>query len=125
MSTVFRTACAVVIATVLATPLFSANFSFVGSFDHDNDVQLFRIFLLSDSTVTVQTLGFGGGTNAAGQFVTAGGFESVLAIFRADTGVLLGGPIQPGVGGCAPRNPDPLRINFCQDAYAQVALSSV
>jgi hypothetical protein len=38
-------------------------------------------FVASGSSVTVQTFGFGGGTNAAGQAISAGGFDSLVALF--------------------------------------------
>jgi hypothetical protein len=126
-----RTAFAAVIAALLATPVFSSSFSFAGYFSHDNDVQMFTFSLFSDATVTLQTLGYGGsadlpgGTNAAGQVITAGGFESVLQVYNAPSGVAVGGPIQPGPDpGCSPRTPDPGRFNFCQDAYTQIFLTA-
>jgi hypothetical protein len=33
------------------------------------------------STITIQTFGFGGGTNAAGMAIPAGGFDSLAALF--------------------------------------------
>jgi hypothetical protein len=42
-------------------------------------------FVALGSSVTVQTFGFGGGTNAAGQVIPAGGFDSLVALF-AGTG---------------------------------------
>lgn len=33
------------------------------------------------STITIQTFGFGGGTNAAGMAIAAGGFDSLVAVF--------------------------------------------
>jgi hypothetical protein len=38
-------------------------------------------FVALGSSVTVQTFGFGGGTNAAGQVIPAGGFDSLVALF--------------------------------------------
>lgn len=38
-------------------------------------------FVALGSSVTVQTFGFGGGTNAAGQVISAGGFDSLEALF--------------------------------------------
>lgn len=38
-------------------------------------------FVASGSSVTVQTFGFGGGTNAAEQAISAGGFDSLVALF--------------------------------------------
>lgn len=132
MGTILRTAFAAVIAAVLATPLFSASVSFTGNFVNDNDLQLFTFNLSLPGTVTFLTLGFGGsgnltdGKNAAGDVITPGGFESVLQIYEAFTGVAVGLPIRPGEGTCFPRMPDPNRIPafpLCQDAYAQVPLS--
>lgn len=109
-----------------AVPASASVVSFTGTFTEDNDVQLFTFSLLTSSTVTLQTLGFGGsadnpgGTNAAGQIILPGGFESVLQIYDAATGDAIGGPILPGPDpDCSPRTPDPNRAGFCQDAYAQ------
>jgi hypothetical protein len=102
-----------------AAPGFAARFSFTGAFNHDNDVQLFDFNLISDGLVTLQTLGYGGGTNVAGQTILSGGFEPILQIYTSG-GSAVGGEINPGPGGgsCAPRVPDPNRNSFCQDAYA-------
>jgi hypothetical protein len=37
--------------------------------------------LSSTSTIDIETWGFGGGTNAAGQLIPAGGFDSLVALF--------------------------------------------
>jgi hypothetical protein len=37
--------------------------------------------LSSTSTIDIETWGFGGGTNAAGQVIPAGGFDSLVALF--------------------------------------------
>jgi hypothetical protein len=34
------------------------------------------------STITIQRFGFGGGTNAAGTAIPAGGFDSLVALFK-------------------------------------------
>src|SRR5258708_28724706 len=74
----------------------AGQFSFVGNFVNDNDVQLFSFTLLSPGTVTVQTWGYGGGTNASGQVIAPPGFESVLAIFQSPSGTAAPGPFDPG-----------------------------
>src|SRR5258708_37293009 len=55
-------------------------------------------FVALGSSVTVQTFGFGGGTNAAGQAIPAGGFDSLVALF-AGTGpaatLFVDGRLQP------------------------------
>jgi len=105
-------------------PAHAGQFAFVGTFIHDNDLQLFTFTLGAPSTVTLQTWGYGGGTNAAGQVIPAGGFESVLGIFDS-AGTAVSGPIEPGPNpDCSPRNPDPARFGFCQDAYGQISLAA-
>jgi len=100
----------------------AGQFSFTGIFLNDNDLQLFTFSLAAPGTVTLQTLGYGGGTNAAGDTIPAGGFEPVLGLFDS-LGTAISGPIQPGPDPtCPPRNPDPARFNFCQDAFAQFSL---
>jgi hypothetical protein len=120
-----RAALAAVIVTGFAGPAFSSSFSFIGTFFHDNDVALFTFSLTSDAMVTLQTFGYGGGTNAAGTIIPAGGFESVLQVYDAASGVAVGGPIQPGVApDCAPRNPDHARLSFCMDAFSLMPLTA-
>src|SRR5882757_825870 len=109
----------------VALPATSASFSFQSTFNLDNDVQLIAFNLLSGRTVTLQTLGYGGGTNANGQVIPAGGFESALQVFDAATGTAIGGTLFPGPDPtCPPRTPDPNRNNFCQDAYGQMFLGA-
>jgi hypothetical protein len=68
----------------------AANFSFIGSFVNDNDVQFFNFSLGAASTVTtIQTYSYAGGTNTAGAAISAGGFDPNLSLFDA-TGVLIG-----------------------------------
>jgi hypothetical protein len=58
--------------------------SYTGSLASSSDVfsLVFDITGASDATVTIQTWSFGGGTNAAGQSIAAGGFDPFLAIFN-------------------------------------------
>jgi hypothetical protein len=111
------------IATLTFAGLGTASsLSFTGTFALDNDVQLFTFDMTVAGTVTFQTFGYGGGTNALGQVIAAGGFEPVLGVFDS-LGVAQTGPLQPGPNPtCSPRNPDPARANFCQDVYAQLVL---
>ena len=62
----------------------ASNFSFQGTFLTDDQVQLFDFTLLNPGTVTFQTWGYGGGTNAAGTLIPPDGFESLLTWFGAD-----------------------------------------
>jgi hypothetical protein len=116
--------CALTIAlSIFVAPAPAASFSFQGAFAHDNDVVFITFNLLSAGTVTLQTLGYGGGTSATGTVILPGGFESVLQVYDAGTGNASAGPILPGPNpGCSPRTPDPNRMNFCQDAYGQLSL---
>jgi hypothetical protein len=58
------------------------NFSFTGSFNNINDVQLFTFSVGATSTVTLRTYGYAGGTNSAGQVIPEGGFDPILALFQ-------------------------------------------
>jgi len=114
----------------LTVPVSGASFSFVGTFQHDNDVQKFSFTLASPQTVTLQTLGYGGsannpgGKNAAGNIIFAGGFEPYLQLFNQD-GTPNGDTITPDppAPACGLRTPDPNRANSCQDVYAQILLN--
>jgi hypothetical protein len=113
------------ILAVMAFPGFAGTLSYTGVFTNDNDVQLLSFSVLTDTTVTLRTFGYGGGTNAAGTPIAPGGFESVLQIFDAVTGDASSGPILPGIApNCAPLNPVPANLGFCRDAYGQVFLAA-
>jgi len=55
--------------------------SFTGTLASPESVFETTFILPSSSTVTFQTWGFGGGTNAAGQAIPSGGFDSLIALF--------------------------------------------
>ena len=55
--------------------------SCAGIMDSPEDVFTQTFALSSASTITIQTYGFGGGTNAAGTTLPAGGFDSLVALF--------------------------------------------
>jgi len=125
MSTTSKCSVLAILLVGISAPAVAVNFSFTGNFVNDNDVQLFNFNLLADATVTLQTFGYGGGTNANGDAILPGGFESTLQIFDYPSGAVNGGSILPGeVPNCGPRNPDPGRLGFCRDAYAQVFLTA-
>jgi hypothetical protein len=55
----------------------ATNFSFTGTFSTDDQVQLFDVTLTSTVTdVIFQSLGYAGGTNAAGTTIAPGGFDT-------------------------------------------------
>ncbi|MBT9316513.1 DVUA0089 family protein [Leptothoe spongobia] len=63
---------------------FAADFSLRGTFAQDADVQLFDFSLNTESTVTLRTYSYAGGTQADGTIVDAGGFDPVLTLFDGD-----------------------------------------
>ncbi len=63
---------------------FATNFSFTGTFNQDDDVQLFNFTVNDYSNVILKTLSYAGGVNAAGDEIAAGGFDPILALFRGD-----------------------------------------
>jgi hypothetical protein len=67
----------------------ATNFSFTGSFSHDDDVQLFTFTVGSPSDVTLLTWSYAGGTNADGDLIAGGGFDPILALFDS-TGAKIG-----------------------------------
>jgi hypothetical protein len=96
----------------------ASSFSFTGTFSHDTDLQYFT-FTLSNPTagVALRTWSYSGGTNAAGNTVPSGGFETYLNLYFADgtqmnpgssgpcTNPLTGNPVtdvlpDPATGGC-------------------------
>jgi hypothetical protein len=122
MSLTARLATVAVAMLSVAATGNAVSFSFAGNFNHDNDVQLFDLGLLSASTITLQTWSYGGGIDAQGDPVLPGGFEIALQIFDTPTGQALGGPFLPGTASCPPNNPDPARLDSCQDVFGQILL---
>lgn len=59
----------------------AANVSFTGMFTQDDNVQLFNFSLGAAATVSIRTLSYAGGTNAAGSVIPAGGFDPSLTLF--------------------------------------------
>jgi hypothetical protein len=96
---------------IAAISLPAATLSFTGTFATDDQVQLFNFTLTSGSIVTFQSLGYGGGTNAAGTIIPPGGFDSFFTWFDA-TGDQIGTD-DDGCGAAASNN------GACLDAYFQ------
>lgn len=67
----------------------AANFSFTGTFQNDNDVQLFNFSVGATSLVTLVSYSYAGGVMADGTVIGAGGFDPILALFNADTGAFI------------------------------------
>ncbi len=74
----------------LVAPCSAASISLTGSFDPNNpdDVLLYAFTLSAQSTLTIQSYGYGGtsnapgGRNAAGSIILAGGFDSYVSLFN-------------------------------------------
>lgn len=64
-------------------------FSFTGMLVGPNDVLMFQFTVDANSSITLRTYSYAGGTNAAGQVIPAGGFDPILALFDA-AGALIG-----------------------------------
>lgn len=71
-------------------PAHAINFSFVGTFDTDNEVQFFDFVVGSASTVTFISQSYAGATQADGNVVVAGGFDPILSVFNLDSGLQIG-----------------------------------
>jgi len=100
--------------------LWGSNFSFQGTFSYDTDLQYFSFTVLQPTpNVELRTWSYAGGTNAAGQTITSGGFEPVLSLFLSD-----GTALNPGISGpCSNTGnpvstllPDPV-TGACSDVY--------
>ena len=69
----------------LATqPAWADLFSNTGILGTPTGVVLEEFTLPGASLVTIQTYGFGGGTNAAGTVIAPGGFDPLIALFSGD-----------------------------------------
>jgi hypothetical protein len=66
-----------------ALPAFATDFSFTGNFTRDDSVQFFNFNVAATSAVTLKSFQYGGGTQADGNVVSFGGFDSVLTVFDA------------------------------------------
>ena len=97
----------------------AASFSFTGAFNQDDDIRLFSFDLAATSTVTLQTWSYGGGTNAEGAVIPAGGFHPVVSLF-SPSGMLMDSVSE---GLCGPQMMDSA-TGLCGDAYMQKSLDA-
>lgn len=75
-------------AILYAGSASATDVSFTGSFATDDTVQLFNFSVGALSTVSLRSYSYAGGTQANGNVVPAGGFDTILALFDA-TGHLI------------------------------------
>jgi hypothetical protein len=92
-------------------------FSYTGTFTQDDDVSYMSFLMTAYGSVTIQSWGFGGGTNAAGVVIPSGGFASVLTLISPDDSVYS----DSGSGGCGGCNVDPV-FGGTSDAYINLLL---
>jgi hypothetical protein len=115
--------------------------SYTGTFNTPEDVFETPFTLSADGTVTIQTWGFGGGTNGANQLIAAGGFDPLIALFSgtgptatmvtdgsgnplADADNLLNAPWS-FVGNCPPAGLVAIGANNdCGDDFMQATLAA-
>jgi len=71
-----------VVSVYLAALCSGSTISDTGSFSTPEDTFLVSVTLASTGNITLQTYGFGGGTNAAGTVIPAGGFDPFVGLFE-------------------------------------------
>lgn len=74
---------------LVAAPALATAVTGAGSFSRDDEVRWIAFDTNGTATVTIETFGYAGGTDASGTAVAAGGFDPVFALFGND-GTLLG-----------------------------------
>lgn len=86
------------LAVALAASSASAgDFSFTGSLPTPGTVQFFDFTVGAQSSVTLRSWSYAGGTNAAGTVIARGGFDPILALFALPGGARIN---QNDDGGC-------------------------
>lgn len=92
--------------------------SYTGTFQQDDEKELFSFTNPGSGVVSLRTWSFGGGTNAAGDSIATGGFAPVVSLF--DSTDMLIGLAQAGVATCG-GNSDPA-TGFCWDVLLDMTL---
>lgn len=129
----------------LSASASAASLSYTGFLSSPESDAQFTFTLQSANTVTFQTWGFGGGINAAGQIIPAGGFDPLIALFSGSTAAIvtdgLGDPYADAdnlvngpsadptaisfVGNCPPAGTVAIGVNSdCGDDFMLVHLSA-
>lgn len=78
----------VLLFSIQAGVTCAADFSFTGNLADDEDVQRFNFSVSAASEVTLRSWSYAGGTNSEGNVISAGGFDTILAVFDS-TGALI------------------------------------
>jgi len=126
---------------VTACSLPAESLSFTGTLSSPESVFDETFTLSSADTVSFQTWGFGGGINAAGQVIPAGGFDPLIALFSGSPATAMmyvdgsGNPLADAdnlanppwsfVGNCPPAGTVAIGTNNdCGDDFMQAALGA-
>jgi hypothetical protein len=100
----------------------ASTISSTGKFQSDDQMFQLNFTLSSMSTLTVESFGYGGGTNGAGMVIPQGGFATDVAVFSATGSQNL--LAQDSLGGTAPSACGPRHINsntgFCLDGFLSI-----
>ena len=124
-----------------AIGLSAKSLSYTGTLSSPEGVFETTFTLMGAATVTFQTWGFGGGTNAAGQVIPAGGFDPLIALFSGPVATATivvdgsGNPLADAdnlanspwsyVGNCPPAGTVAIGTNNdCGDDFMQAALGA-
>ncbi|MFN7938363.1 MAG: DVUA0089 family protein [Bryobacteraceae bacterium] len=102
-------------STCLATSVFAAGFSFSGTFNQDNDLAYFQVNMGASGVLTIQTYGYAGGLNQAGQTIADGGFAPALSVFDSTGTLIAVDNLGGSVPNCNGRGIDPT-TGYCFDA---------
>lgn len=93
--------------SLFGTAGFAGTISKSGTFTTPEDTETVTLSLALSGSVTLQTYGFGGGTNAAGTVISPGGFDPFVGLFSGTgpTATLINGTsdiLTNYTGGCPP-----------------------
>ena len=106
----FKTATFLFLLLVIALPAASNTFSFQGTFQADDQIQLFPFTVASNAAVVLKSLAYGGGVNSVPVTILAGGFDTFFSLYAGD-----GSQINTNDDGtCAQVHPG---NSGCLDAY--------
>ncbi len=107
--------CALFLSNLVTAAKADTTTTYTGTLATEESTVDIALSLSSTSNVTLQTFGFGGGTDALGNVFAAGGVDPFLAVFNSAGNILTNGgnpygtsAIQtnyPSFQGCPPANP--------------------
>lgn len=115
-----RTGLAVLIASMFAVgTAYADSFSFTGTFTSDDQLEEIPFSVAPTEVVTIETFGYAGGINQAGDTIPEGGFDPYLAIFDS-----LGNLVQVNDNGmCGQVGTDSV-TGSCFDSYISQSLDA-